>query len=125
MTKASELLRNNVEKILTGLGWNQTRLAREIGIPQPQLSRWLSGLQSPGIESAKQIADALGVPLESLFREGKPLQVITREPTPDDVLDYITKAIKIYKLATDPVDEDEPTGSKPWPGPSPPKQKKT
>lgn len=67
MVKPSDLLAKNVSRALEKLGWSQTKLAKEVGVAQPQMSGWLTGKSMPGIDAAGKIADALGLKLSELF----------------------------------------------------------
>jgi transcriptional regulator with XRE-family HTH domain len=49
----------------TGKGLNQT--AREIGIPQAQLSQWETGKIQPTVKSLQRLAAFYGVSLEELI----------------------------------------------------------
>lgn len=49
----------------TGKGLNQT--AREIGIPQAQLSQWETGKIQPTVKSLQRLAAFYGVTLETLI----------------------------------------------------------
>ena len=48
---------------LNGRDWTRADLARESGIGQSRLSRWMTGEALPGIENARHLANALGRPL--------------------------------------------------------------
>lgn len=65
---------------------SQVAAARRIGVSQPTLSNALSGLRPPGVALARQVALALGMPLDALL-SGRP--VATRPaPTLDRVPGY-------------------------------------
>lgn len=49
-------------------GWNQAELARRSGTTTAQISRIMTGEQSPGPEVGRKIARALRVPPEEVFR---------------------------------------------------------
>lgn len=53
----------------TGKGLNQT--AREIGIPQAQLSQWETGKIQPTVKSLQRLAAFYGVTLETLIGSTK------------------------------------------------------
>lgn len=72
MSEASDILKVNVEICLKRFHWTQTRLAEEMGIKQPQLSEWLNGLTSPGLESLRKIAKAFGITISELMDSYKP-----------------------------------------------------
>jgi transcriptional regulator with XRE-family HTH domain len=60
-------------------GLSQIELAKRLGIYQSSLSRWELGQGEPGISLVLPLAEALGVPVETLLRlpKGKP----ARKPT--------------------------------------------
>jgi transcriptional regulator with XRE-family HTH domain len=49
--------------------WSQPELAEKVGTSAPVISRYERGATLPSIDAAKRIADALGVPLDSLVSE--------------------------------------------------------
>lgn len=98
MPNPAEILRKNVEKILADRGWSQNRLSKESGIKQGQISEWLTGTRSPSLESLAKLAEKLDVPVEALLREGEPIKIITREPTTEEILDYLSEAMRAYKI---------------------------
>lgn len=48
-------------------GFNQTDLAREVGVHQSRISLWLKGTNNPDLPSAKSLADALEVKIDDLL----------------------------------------------------------
>lgn len=48
-------------------GLTQEQLAVKLGIPQSSVSRLERGLETPSLERAKKMADALGVTLDAYF----------------------------------------------------------
>lgn len=60
-----EVLRLNVERLCNERDWTQKRLAKEMGVAEPFLSRTLSG--NPQLKTLEKIAKALGVSIKSLF----------------------------------------------------------
>ena len=60
-----EVLKQNVERLCNERGWTQKRLAKEMGVAEPFLSRTLSG--NPQLKTLEKIAKALDVSIKSLF----------------------------------------------------------
>ena len=54
-----------VNRILKG--FSQRQLAKEIGISQPNISRYEKNLQQPSEELKQRIADILELPVKDLF----------------------------------------------------------
>ena len=49
--------------------WSQAQLARESGVSRQTISYWFSGKsKKPDQESLQKIADALGLPVEEVYR---------------------------------------------------------
>lgn len=48
-------------------GWNQKELAAKMGMKQPQLSRYLTGTNSPTFDILERLSRALKVPVYGLF----------------------------------------------------------
>lgn len=47
----------------------QMQLAKLSGYPQPQISRWECGADSPGRQAVIDLADALGIEPRNLYAE--------------------------------------------------------
>ena len=64
------LVRYNVALLgaLKNVGLSQKALAEECGLPQSYISRFLNGKQIPTNGQAYQIADALGVEVDEIFK---------------------------------------------------------
>lgn len=60
-----DVLRHNVERLCNERGWTQKRLAKEMGVAEPFLSRTLWG--NPQLKTLEKIAKALDVSIKSLF----------------------------------------------------------
>jgi len=73
--KNIDYFRANLGRMCAGYG-NVSRTAKAAGITREYLSTVIHGDAIPSLEVACQIADALQVPLEELFRRPAP----TREP---------------------------------------------
>lgn len=59
---------NWLQDELNERGWSQSDLARESGIMPASISRILQGTRNPGPEACTAIANALGFPVETIFR---------------------------------------------------------
>ena len=70
-----EVLKQNVERLCNERGWTQKRLAKEMGVAEPFLSRTLSG--NPQLKTLEKIAKALDISIKSLFDD------------PDDIEGFI------------------------------------
>lgn len=58
----------NLYHLMSAKGINQTRLAKETGVPQPTISRIIRGdTTSPRFSSIKKIANYFDVPLEDVI----------------------------------------------------------
>lgn len=55
-----------LQVLIEKLGWNQSRLAREVGSSSVQIGRWLQNKVSPTANSLRRIADATSCELEWL-----------------------------------------------------------
>lgn len=60
-------LRTNVRLLLLEYGWTQQDLAEALGVDKGNLSRTLSGRNSPRLAYVYRIADALEVDVSRLF----------------------------------------------------------
>ncbi|WP_035350853.1 helix-turn-helix domain-containing protein [Edaphobacter aggregans] len=49
----------NIKEGLKSLGWSESKLSRETGIPQPTINRYLAGIRGVSEENLNLIADAL------------------------------------------------------------------
>lgn len=56
-----------VQQLLRERGWTQGHLARLTGIPQPTISRIISGRQEPNAHNVRLLAEALGVSTDYLL----------------------------------------------------------
>lgn len=83
MSKAAKTLHKNVITLLEKARWSGAELARQTGIAQPQMARYLAKDDpvTPGIEVLEKVAEAFGVSIADLFREdASPAPRIEREP---------------------------------------------
>lgn len=63
----SERVGRRIRRALEKQGWSQARLARELGISEKQISRYVHGKHLPGLRRLERIAELLGVPAEELM----------------------------------------------------------
>ena len=56
-----------LEMIMDQLGYTQTRLSKETGIPQPYISRYVKGVSTPSATVVVIISQKLGLDYETLF----------------------------------------------------------
>jgi transcriptional regulator with XRE-family HTH domain len=103
-----EILKKNILKSIEKLGWSQNRLAKEAGLYQPQISKWLNGEQTPGLDSLDKLAQTLGIDVADLLREDSEPTPRVIKPTPEEALEIIRKALTAAK---------EPKGIPTLPGP--------
>jgi transcriptional regulator with XRE-family HTH domain len=59
----------NLKLARTAAGMTQTELADKLGIAQKQLSRYERGIQVPSVAIAVEMADALGVDMNTLTKK--------------------------------------------------------
>jgi len=64
--------KQNVEALLSRRHWSQRELAAAAGISPSRVSQILSNPTSPTLDTMTKIADAFGVDVADLTREGKP-----------------------------------------------------
>ncbi len=96
MARSSALFRANTKNLLEKLGWNQAELARRAGLKPPVVSRVLTGVNDPELDTLDAIAHALGVTSAQLLsdpaaKESKPIVI---EPTLDDALEMLRAEVK-------------------------------
>ncbi len=74
----------NFRMLMTAGDWNQTEAARQWGISQSLVSRYISGVTKPPRKSVESIAYRLGVPVASLLKEpltlGQARRLLRRKP---------------------------------------------
>lgn len=75
-------------------GWAPVDAAREIGIDESLMSRYLNGKRLPSRQTAKKIAACFGVTLPEVLEaiDRQEAQTIARPPPRLDNLEYVTKA---------------------------------
>lgn len=57
-----------IEELRAAKGVSQTEMARELGVEQPTVSKWISGKNSPPTKNLQAIADYFGVEPILLFK---------------------------------------------------------
>jgi len=97
LRKSSDIFRHKLAELIANTNSNPTRFAREAGFYPAQVRNWLDGENIPGLDALDQIARFFGVPAASLISEGPIPEVITKEPTDDEILARITTALKAAK----------------------------
>lgn len=72
--------KNRLSKLLRERGLKQANLVNLTGIPSSLISNYIKGVKSPGLKNALNIANALGVSLETLTaKEESMLAMLSRE----------------------------------------------
>jgi len=56
-----------IRRLREARGWNQERMAAEVGIHRSYLAGIESGRRNPSLQNIAKIATALGVPIAALF----------------------------------------------------------
>lgn len=80
MSNISDVLVANVRFRLESLNWKAKDLAEHAGMTQAQLSDYLTGKKSPGLEVVARLANALKIPPADLLKApGEPAKA---EPAP-------------------------------------------
>ncbi|HEU0043047.1 helix-turn-helix transcriptional regulator [Sphingomonas sp.] len=64
----SERLANSLRDKRTALGWTQAELAARLGVSRKTINTVENGVFVPSTVLALKLADALGEPVEALFR---------------------------------------------------------
>lgn len=64
--KNCSALGQKIKTAIKGLGWTQTDLAEVVGCAVPTVSRWITGVRTPGSKHMELLSIALGVPVEEL-----------------------------------------------------------
>ena len=62
------MLYANVLRLTESRGWTIVQLADFAGVGRGRLYDMMAGAGSPTVRTVKRIADALGVPIDALFR---------------------------------------------------------
>lgn len=60
---------NLIRKARLSKGWNQTDLAKALGVTQLTVSNWETGITFPTPRRIKDVAEVLGISAEELVRE--------------------------------------------------------
>jgi transcriptional regulator with XRE-family HTH domain len=63
----AESFGRRLQELRVAAGLTQKQLAGESGIPQPTIAHWERGSREPLMSNAALLADALGVPVQSLY----------------------------------------------------------
>lgn len=59
-------------------GFDQATLAQKVGVSKSSMSRILSGTQEPKLKLAFELAQALGVSLDTLVNDALPVETVSR-----------------------------------------------
>lgn len=65
----AEIFRDNVRHAMHTRGWKQKDLADRMGVSVAQVSHYIRGYRDPGLVTIDKIAQALGVPPDTLLRK--------------------------------------------------------
>ena len=57
----------NIKKVRVGAGLTQKQLGERLGITSQSIAQWETGRREPKYQSIVKIADALNVPVSSLY----------------------------------------------------------
>lgn len=71
-------------------GWSQGELADKAGIRPNTLSEAING-RSPRMDTMQAVADALGVPLWSLFVDGRQYDLLTKQQEADQAVSRLAE----------------------------------
>lgn len=73
-----------VRKLMLEKEWTSVDLSRESGIPQPQISRYLNGVNEPQVKNRKKIADALGIDYSYILDDNDPSEITVEKTNNND-----------------------------------------
>lgn len=62
--KKYDFMKNNIKELRQNANLSQSKLAKELGTSQANLSRWEKGLNEPSILECWKIADFFGVSID-------------------------------------------------------------
>ena len=62
--KKYDFIKNNIKELRQNANLSQSKLAKELGTSQANLSRWEKGLNEPSILECWKIADFFGVSID-------------------------------------------------------------
>lgn len=71
MKKREAFFSKQLRKIMFDKNITQQKLAKELGIAQTDISRWLGGHRNPSLKSIEKIADYFSVPLNYFIENFK------------------------------------------------------
>lgn len=99
---------SNLRKFRELRGLSQTELAHQVGLKTyAEISRYESGKGNLDMDRAKSLAKVLDIKPELIFDfKNKPIQLIVRDPSEEEVVSYIRSAInakrqlEFYKKTT-------------------------
>lgn len=97
MPNPSEVLINNIKKVMHAGGITQADLAKHTGIAQSHISAYLNRKNTPGIDTINAMAKALGVPISALFKADSTPVPVTRPPTEEELMGAIIERSRLSK----------------------------
>ena len=112
MRSVAEVISSNIKRFMEKKGFTQTQLAKDSGIAQAQMSRYVTGAVAPSLETLEGIAKALGVGIDEMVSNP---YASPRGPTGEELifnllpafdLEPKRKAIIVLALTAKPEDID-------------------
>lgn len=96
MDKSPESLNRKLRDLRIEKEVSQAKWAKAAGVHTSQVGRWESdGKGIPDVFGLKGIADLLGIKLAALVGDEQPQYAAPREPTPEEMLLFIVKRMKL------------------------------
>lgn len=65
--KENENVIKQIKIAMAEMGLNQTSLAKKVGVKPNTVSQWLTGINSPKMDTLKKVAQATGKPVNYFF----------------------------------------------------------
>jgi len=106
-----------IEKERYNKGLTQRELASKIGVSQASYSRWIKGIDRPGINYVKKISKLLNIPLDKLIENnpGSANQSLTKQ----DIKEAVSEALLESGCAICPLMGKDKFINRERPSPSP------
>lgn len=108
-----EKIRIKIRDLMASQEITHAEMAKRTGISGPQMSHYLGGRNTPGIEKLPLLADALGVRVVDLLESGEAAKPALRKPTQEELMlailqnfDLEPKRKVIAKLALSALSND-------------------
>lgn len=86
-------------------GMTQTELAKKMGITRVGLAKAISG--NTTVSTLRKLANALGVPITSLFRENEPVYPCPKCGAKLRLVEYVEEPLALAKPPKEEVEEKE------------------